>query len=726
MATPTLPAGPARNDTPTQVPDRLAGRLRTRFIASRRRRSLLVLGLCVAVAAASAWMYFGVERSLRDLRGQGLPALLEAKTKSLEVFIAERRADGERWARDGRVAELTTELARRARGAPLAEHCRSDDVAQWSALFAPLLRDENVAGVNAVDRDGRIFASSLPEICGLQAQPRTMAPQLAQVFAGRTQFIRPFAADSRLVAARPFLGTRPLAWIETPVRDAAGNVVAALGFASYVDRDFESILSAARPGETGEAYLFDEAGTLLSEVRDLRGLHREGLLAEGAKRAAFRLKVRDPGVELDAGIITAGNAAEWPFTRAVAQALAVGAAGAQRGTPAQGVLLDPYRNYRGAEVIGAWRWLPEERIGIVAEIGLDEAYAPLRYVRVTLAAVMVLLVLTAGWAAWSTLALARLTAKPTAGRRIGAYRLERELAEGGTSTVHLARHALLKRPTAIKILKRHMASDELTARFEREVRLVSELRHPNTIEIYDYGHTGDGLLYYAMEYVDGVTLDTLIARERALPLQRMRHIVTQVCAALAEVHAKGMIHRDIKPENVMVCERGGEFDFVKLLDFGIVKRIDVARDEHPNAQRVLTRQVRLLGTPAYMPPERIGAPSNVDARADIYGVGALMYYLVAGRAPFAGDDEAAILRQVLAAPAPRLADVVPGVPAALDELVARCLAKEPIERPGAVHDIVGVLEALRLPPWTREDARAWWEIWREQQAVDAVAQAAAV
>ena len=190
----------------------------------------------------------------------------------------------------------------------------------------------------------------------------------------------------------------------------------------------------------------------------------------------------------------------------MAAALSAGAS-AQSGTPVRGVLLDPYRNYRGAEVIGAWRWLPDERMGIVAEIGVDEAYAPLRYVRVTLAVVLALLVLTAGWAAWSTLALARLTAKPAAGRRIGAYRLERELAEGGMATVHLAHHALLKRPTAIKILKRHIATDELAARFEREVRLVSELRHPNTIEIYDYGHTQDGLLYYAMEFVDGLALD---------------------------------------------------------------------------------------------------------------------------------------------------------------------------------------------------------------------------
>ncbi|MCC7327500.1 MAG: serine/threonine protein kinase [Burkholderiales bacterium] len=726
---PSLPGGaPASPEAVTEdagfrtlVPDRAAGRLRTRFIASRRRRSLVVLAVCAIVAAAAVWMYVGVERSIRELRAQGLPALLDAKTKSLEVFIAERRNDGERWARDPQIAAQTADLARQASGRDLTDHCRSRAVEEWRALFVPLLKFENVAAVNTVDRNGRIIASTLPEICGLRAQQRTMAPQLAQVFAGHTQFIRPFAADSQLVAAQPFLGTRPLAWVETPSRDASGNVVAAIGFASYVDRDFEAILSAARPGETGEAYAFDETGTLLSEVRDLRGLHRAGLLPEGATSAAFRLKVRDPGVELEPGVAAPGGDVEWPLTRPVMLSLTAGAEAARRGLPAKGVLLDPYRNYRGAEVIGAWRWLPEERLGVVAEIGVGEAYAPLRYVRVTIATVMVLLVLTAGWAAWSTLALARLTAKPAAGRRIGAYRLERELAEGGSATVHLARHALLKRPTAIKILKRHMATDELSARFEREVRLVSELQHPNTIEIYDYGHTNDGLLYYAMEYVDGLSLDALLAREPTLPLERIRHIVVQVCAALAEVHAKGMVHRDIKPQNVMVCERGGEYDFVKLLDFGIVKRIEAVRDDHPDANRVLTRQVRLLGTPAYMPPERIGAPSDVDARSDIYGVGALIYFLVCGRAPFVGDDEAAILRQVLATSAPRISDALPGVPPALDDLVARCLAKVPEERPAAVDEIVGTLTALELPSWTRDNARTWWGRWRAGHA-SAVAQ----
>jgi eukaryotic-like serine/threonine-protein kinase len=699
----------------TVAPARPGPRLRTRFIADRRRQTWLVLALSAAVAAASAWMYIGVEKSLRALRGQGLPALLEAKTKSLEVFIAERRADGERWARDARIAGSTAHLARLARVRNIAAHCGSPEVEEWRAQFAPLVRDDNVAAVNAVDRDGRIIASSLPEICGLQAQPRLMAPQLKQVFAGRTQFIRPYAADAGLVAALPFLGSRPLAWVETPIRDDSGNVVAALGVATYVDRDFESILTAARPGETGEAYAFDETGTLLSEIRDVRGLQSSGVLPAAAQRTAFTLKVRDPGRELDGATDAVGPAGDWPLTLAVSAALAA-AASSTGDKPLQGVLLDPYRNYRGAEVIGAWRWLPEERMGIVAEIGIDEAYAPLRYVRATVAAILALLVLTAGWAAWSTLALARLGARPAAGRRIGAYRLEGELAEGGMATIHLAHHALLKRPTAIKILKRHLATDELAARFEREVRLVSELSHPNTIEIYDYGQTADGLFYYAMEFVDGTALDALVSEDGAVPLGRMRHIALQVCASLGEVHGKGMVHRDIKPQNVMVCERGGVYDFVKVLDFGIVKRIEAASAAYPDAQRALTRQVRLLGTPAYMAPERVGAPSGVDPRSDVYGVGALVFFLASGRAPFEGSDEADILRDVLAAPAPRLSAIVPAIPAALDDLVARCLAKKPDDRPATIGEVAAALESLDLPPWTMDDARRWWVAWCERHA----------
>ena len=546
-----------------------------------------------------------------------------------------------------------------------------------------------------------------------------MAPQLTQVFAGRTQFVRPYAADSGFVAAQPFLGARPLAWVESPVRDGSGT-----SSQRWASRATSIAISKASspprvPAKPARPTHSTRTEPCSPKSATCAGCIVPGMLPAGAKVTALGLKLRDPGLELDASEQPLGSSAEWPLTRAVAAALTA-AASAGTGARLQGVLLDPYRNYRGAEVIGAWRWLPDERMGIVAEMGVDEAYAPLRYVRVTVAVILVLLVATAGWAAWSTLALARLTSKPAAGRRIGAYRLESELAEGGMSTVHLARHALLKRPTAIKILKRHMATDELAARFEREVRLVSELSHPNTIEIYDYGQTQDGLLYYAMEYVDGITLDALVARKgRCRSTDAPYH--AQVCDALVEVHGAAWSTATLSPQNVMICERGGEYDFVKVLDFGIVKRIEPVPDAYPDANRVLTRQVRLLGTPAYMAPERIGHPSDVDSRTDVYGVGALIFFLTAGRAPFGGDDQASILREVLATTAPRLADVMPGVPRDLEDLVRRCLAKVPQERPGAIGDIQRTLASLRLPPWTRDDARAWWEMWRESQMVGDVA-----
>ncbi len=690
-------------------------RFATRLVTTRLRRSLAVLALFAILATGAFWMYAGVEQSLRDLRAQGLPALLEAKTKSLEVFIENGRSDAQRWARDPQLAATTIELARRALSHKhaLDDPCHSALVDSWRRQLEPVLRDEGVVAVNAVDRDGRVIASTLDDVCGLRVQPRIAAPQLGTVFGGRTQFIRPYAADPQLVAAQPFLGARPLAWVETPVRDATGTVVTALGFAIYVDSAFEGVLTAARPGETGEAYAFDDNGVLLSEIRSTVGMRSAGIIADRTKGAtAFRVKLRDPGAELRPGSTAIGKPDDWPLTRAVAAALA--AANSPDGTPLQGVLLDPYRNYRGADVIGAWRWLPNEHIGIVAEMGVDEAYAPLRYVRYTLAGALVLLVVTAMWAGWSTVALWRLTRDTVVGRRIGAYRLERTIAEGGMAHVHLAHHALLKRPTAVKILKRHLATDEVLARFEREVRLASTLEHPNTIEIYDYGHTADGLFYYVMEYVDGLSLEELVAAGGPLPLARTRHIVRQICAALSEVHGKRMIHRDIKPGNVMLTERGGEYDFVKLLDFGIVKHLGHGNSPVPtDDDRVLTQQVRLLGTPAYMAPERIGRPSDVDARADIYGVGAILFYLVVGRPPFLETDQAALLRDVLSKPAPRLSTLVPDVPVALDGLVASCLAKLPEDRPGDVDAIVAALDALDLAPWTRDDARAWWGRWRK-------------
>jgi serine/threonine-protein kinase len=209
-----------------------------------------------------------------------------------------------------------------------------------------------------------------------------------------------------------------------------------------------------------------------------------------------------------------------------------------------------------------------------------------------------------------------------------------------------------------------------------------------------------------MEYIEGVTLTQLVDHSGPVPPGRVIHILRQIAAALREAHSVGLVHRDVKPDNVMLCRRG-EDDFVKLLDFGLVK--DVLREE----TRDVTRQIRILGTPKYMSPERIVNPSDVDARADVYALGAVGFYLLTGRHAFEGEDSQDVANQVLHAPAPRVSAFVPSVPEALDALVAACLEKDRAKRPASAEAMIEALDRLstRLS-WTQRDAEAWWNAYR--------------
>jgi serine/threonine-protein kinase len=325
---------------------------------------------------------------------------------------------------------------------------------------------------------------------------------------------------------------------------------------------------------------------------------------------------------------------------------------------------------------------------------------------------LLMLALLALCALLSIGALLAVAALRQTGRRMGAYHLIGVIEEGGMATVHRAEHALLKRPTAIKVLKRHLANDELIARFEREVRLASRLEHPATVEIYDYGRTNDGTFYFAMEFIDGLTLAQLVERDGAQPVARVLHIFRQVCESLHEAHAKGLVHRDMKPQNIMLCERGGESDVVKVVDWGLIKdlRADDTRD--------ITQYARMLGTPAYMAPERVRDPARADPRVDIWGLAAVMYYVLTAKRLYDAPNDFDLQRLVLEADAPRLADNAPGpVPPVLDDLVARCLARDPAARPQSVDDLLEVFHALlHDAPWPRTRAEDWWRRYREARA----------
>jgi serine/threonine-protein kinase len=299
-------------------------------------------------------------------------------------------------------------------------------------------------------------------------------------------------------------------------------------------------------------------------------------------------------------------------------------------------------------------------------------------------------------------------------RRLGQYTLDAKIGEGGMGEVYRASHAFLRRPTAVKLLPASRSDARDVARFEREVQLTSRLTHPNTIQIYDFGRADDGTFYYAMEYLDGITLEELVVRDGAQPAARVARILAEVCASLIEAHALALVHRDIKPQNVMLCARGGLFDVVKVLDFGLVKSFERPADDGVAA----TGTHAVAGTPSYMAPESIVAPDTVDARSDLYAVGALGYYLLVGAEVFSGRSAFEILGQQLhavpIAPSDRAGRALPPE---LEALILACLAKSPKERPASarvLHDALRGAEAKAgLRP--ESDAVAWWERFRAQQ-----------
>jgi eukaryotic-like serine/threonine-protein kinase len=291
-------------------------------------------------------------------------------------------------------------------------------------------------------------------------------------------------------------------------------------------------------------------------------------------------------------------------------------------------------------------------------------------------------------------------------RRYGQYTLVERLGEGGMGKVYRAEHAMLRRSTAVKLLRDAMP--ESVARFEREVQLMAELSHPNTVAIHDYGRTAHGEFYYAMEYLEGVDLEGLVAVGGPQPAARVIHLLRQICGSLAEAHERGLIHRDVKPGNVFVCRQRSEPDLVKVLDFGLVKHVATPELALSNANAV-------LGTPLYMSPEAFLRPASVDARSDIYAVGALAYALLSGGPVFASTNAMEVAaRHIHDAPQALAARLGHPVAEDLEALVLRCLAKQPSDRPRSARELLDALDHCEdARSWRKADADAWWQAHHE-------------
>jgi serine/threonine protein kinase len=486
-----------------------------------------------------------------------------------------------------------------------------------------------------------------------------------------------------------------MAFLMVPLRDASGKTTAALGWRILPQRMAE-ILNAARQGETGETYAVDADGRMVTESRFAEQVETLGLLPPeaGGRTTAF-LEVRDPGSSLaDAGPAKTPPKT-WPLTWAVAEAVAGRA----------GVKADGYRDYRGVSVVGAWQWLPGWGIGVVTEIDRDEAYQTLAVLRRSFGVMGGGLLLAAAAIALSSRRIYGLQKEVERVERLGQYTLEDKIGEGGMGAVYRARHAFLRRPTAVKLIRSGLATPELLARFEREVQLTSQLTHPNTIAIYDYGRTPEGVFYYAMEYLPGLPLDRVILDDGPQAEARAVHLLKQICASLAEAHGIGLVHRDVKPANVMLCERGGVYDVVKLLDFGLVKELESGDDSG------VTGAGHVVGTPHYMAPELVVSAANVGPRCDVYAVGAVGYAVVTGKHVFAGQSGVEIIGHHLhTAPVRPSERLGRPIDAFLERLILACLAKRPEERPADARALLGELEeGWKGAAWTQRDAREWWE-----------------
>jgi serine/threonine-protein kinase len=352
-------------------------------------------------------------------------------------------------------------------------------------------------------------------------------------------------------------------------------------------------------------------------------------------------------------------------------------------------------------IVGSLALLPV--VLMVAGSQLDKTTSA--YVLSALPDMIKLMAVAVAIAVFGSYKIRELHEKAHEGQRLGQYQLKQILGFGGMGAVYLAEHVLLRRPCAIKLIRPDQAGEPKTLmRFEREVRATATLTHWNTVEIFDFGHAVDGTFYYVMEYLPGMNLEELVEQHGPMPPERAVHFLRQVCQALREAHGIGLIHRDIKPSNIFACERGKIYDVAKLLDFGLVKSFGGEGDSVK-----LTKDGAFAGSPAFVSPEQALGRNQLDARSDIYNLGAVAYFLITGKLPFDRESALQMLHAHAYEPLAPIHEFNEAVPADLQRVILRCLEKDPDHR---FQDAVTLERALAecpsANPWTTERAEEWW------------------
>jgi eukaryotic-like serine/threonine-protein kinase len=650
-----------------------------------------------------------IETTMKDSLRSQISTMRDVEAAMLETWFNVQENNAESLANNLEVRQIVYKLL---------EPDEADDKTSIPAALrtkldkslGPGLTAHDYVGYFFCDKKKQIIAASNPELIG-----QTDVPEydsfLTRSLNGEVCLSPPFASVAAMKDSRGRLRSGvPTMFICAPVRDESFQVVGVLALRIRPETEFTRILQLGQIGASGETYAFDKKGLMVSKSRFDDQLVLAGILPdqEGIS-SLLNVMVRDPGGDVTATHRPALRRNELPLTHMASEAIDRRA----------GVNVDGYRDYRGVRVVGAWKWLPKADIGIATEIDYDEAFRPLTILRWTFWGLFALLALSAVAIFGFTIIAARWRREAQKAaieaQQIGQYTLEQKLGSGGMGVVYRGQHAMLRRPTAIKMLDVDKVNDASTERFEREVQITSQLNSPNTVAIYDYGRTPEGVFYYAMEFLDGIDLQSLVDKYGPQPVPRVIHILQQICSSLYEAHSLGLVHRDIKPANIMLNRRGGEPDVVKVLDFGLVKAIDEQK------RAGMTDQRGLVGTPLYMSPEAIEMPSAVDARSDLYAVGAVGYFLLTGKAVFESDNLVELCQMHVDTPAPPPSErTSTKIPPELENALLACLEKSRAKRPQTARDLSQLIsrcaEALQ---WSIEESDAWWGRHERGQATPA-------
>jgi len=660
-----------------------------------RRPWLLPLLAAIIFAFVSRWAISSVDDILKRHVSEQLQAMLNANVEALRIWIETEKDIAQALAGDRQVVGSASELLKLYNSDSFSKNAltSSGTLRTLREYLEPKSRSLGFEGWVMTTSDGMHIAASDDEHIGHAVSSKNI-PIIEAVVEGETVFGPPF------IPLRDFKNTKgPLMFISTGIQDGKGKGIAALSFILDPNTSFNKLLSVSRAGESGETYAFNSGAVIISQSRFDEELKQIGILSEGDSSAALTVELRDPGVDLTTGAKTDTPRKAQPFTFMAAQAI----------SGKDGINVEGYRDYRGVKVVGAWTWLREHRFGVTTEMDRAEAYELLYVLRGVLWPLVALL-------AFSSLALyivnvlaarqrKRARSAERKAQKFGQYTLGKKIGAGGIGEVYRASHDMLQRPAALKLLKPGKVSKSCLIRFEREVQLTCRLTHMNTIKIYDYGRTADGTFFYTMELLQGRSLKEIITDHGSLPEYRVVHIFKQACSSLREAHEMGLVHRDIKPANIMLCVLGAVPDFVKVLDFGLVKFT-----EGPERFDV-TGEREIAGTPRFLSPEAIRRPLEIDARSDIYALGATAYYLLTGKHVFSAQTLEELIAHHL--------DSVPEKPSKilgkqfspeLENLILSCLEKYPENRPQTVNEMLVSLSSFPESNWWKEEeATEWWK-----------------